>query len=339
VQLLQRSLARGRLAHAYLFAGHHLDDLEALARTLAKTLNCLRPWRSAPTAPATDCCDACAACRKIDDDTHPDVFAVRPEKKSRQIGIGQVTRRDDSPARVLLDVVYLKPTEAQYKVCLVVAADRMTAEAANAFLKTLEEPPPRSVLILLTTDPARILETIESRCLRLNFGGAGRPRTEAGDLEWLARFSELASADPKSLLQRYRLLDLVLGRLQQLRDEVEQRLTERSPGQRYEEADEALRERWQKELEAAIEAEYRRRRAELLGLVQWWLRDVWWCCLGRDADALTFPKLTGAARLAGRLTPRQAVQNLVTLEETQRLLHTNVQEPLALEVGLLKLEL
>ena len=85
VELLQRSLERGRLAHAYFFTGHQLAELGALARTLAKTLNCRKPIRSAPGGPAIDCCDACLSCRKIDDDNHPDVHWVRPESKSRII--------------------------------------------------------------------------------------------------------------------------------------------------------------------------------------------------------------------------------------------------------------
>src|ERR1035438_9934776 len=67
VELLQRSLARGRLGHAYLFAGDQLEELESLARTLAKTLNCQSPVKTGGVA--TDCCDACLSCRNIDHDT------------------------------------------------------------------------------------------------------------------------------------------------------------------------------------------------------------------------------------------------------------------------------
>lgn len=331
VQLLQRSLARGRLGHAYLFTGQQLDELEALARTLAKTLNCQHPVRSAPEAPATDCCDACLVCRKIDGENHGDVHWVRPESKSRVITIEQI--------RELSREVYLKPNEAEFKVAVVVAADRLNPQAANAFLKTLEEPPPKSVLILLTSDPSRLLETIVSRCLRLSFGGAGVRRLDAAMADWLARFSDLAATEQKSLLSRYRLMDALLRRLAEMKAEIEKRLSERSPLERYEDADKDLRDKWEDELAAAIEAEYRRRRSELLLAVQWWLRDVWLHCLRPTQEGLSFPQLAGTPRLARRLTPRQALENLRALEATQRLLHTNVQEPLALEVGLLKLHL
>ena len=332
---LQRSLARGRLGHAYLFAGDRLDNLESLARTLAKTLSCLKPVRVHGVA--TDCCDACLSCRKIDNENHPDVFWVRPESKMRQIKIEQITRRDESPARVVNEFVNLKPGEAQYKIGVIVGADRLNASAANAFLKTLEEPPPRSVLVLLSTEPQRILETIQSRCLRLNFHGDGRRDLDAAESEWLERFSGLAASEQKTLLGRYRLLDVILQKLGEIRAHTEASLTARSPLEKYDDVEKDLREKWEDELAAAVEAEYRRQRADLLLLVQWWLRDVWLHTLATGRDLLSFPNIPGADAVADNLLPRQALENLQVLEQTQRLLHTNVQEGLALEVGLLKL--
>ncbi len=329
VELLQRSLARGRLGHAYLFAGDEPDKLESLARTLAKTLNCQQPVSTGGVA--TDCCDVCASCRTIDHDTYADVHWARPESKSRTITVDQT--------RELMREIQLKPTEAGYKVAVIAAADRLNIQAANAFLKTLEEPPAKSVLILLTTEPQRILETILSRCLRLNFFSDGARPPEPKQMEWLARFDALAANGQKSLLNRYRLLDVLLQKLAETRTQVEEALTARSPLQQYDEVDKSLREKWEDELTAGVEAEYRRQRAEVLLLVQWWLRDIWLYALAAGKNLLKFPEVSGAATIAGRITPRQALENLQTVEQTQRLLHTNVQEALALEVGLLKLHL
>ncbi len=117
----------------------------------------------------------------------------------------------------------------------------------------------------------------------------------------------------------------------------EESLAARSPLEKYDDVEKDLREKWEDELAAAVEAEYRRQRADLLLLVQWWLRDVWLHSIAAGRELLNFPKIAGAEAVAGRLSPRQALENLQTLEQTQRLLHTNVQEALALEVGLLKL--
>ena len=329
VQLLQRSLARGRLGHAYLFTGHRLEELELLARTLAKTLNCQKPVKTGGVA--TDCCDECLSCRKIDHETHADIHWARPESRSRVVTVEQM--------RDLMREIQLKPTEAEYKVAIIAAADRLNPQAANAFLKTLEEPPAKTVLVLLSTEPQRILETILSRCLRLNFSTESGYVPDETQSEWLATFGALAAGEQKSLLGRYRLLDVLLQKLGEIRTRVDEALTARSPLQRYDDVEKDLRERWEDELTAAIEAEYRRQRADLLLLVQWWLRDVWLRTLAVGGELLNFPKMAGAEAVAKKISPRQALENLQTLEQTQRLLHTNVQEALALEVGLLKLHL
>ena len=329
VQLLQRSLARGRLGHAYLFTGHQIEALENLAGNLAKTLNCLHPVKTGGAA--TDCCETCLSCKKISGENHPDIHWARPESKSRIITIDQI--------RDLMREIQLKPAEAPFKVAVIAGADRLNAQAANAFLKTLEEPPPRSVLILLSTEPSRILETILSRCLRLNFSAETTRALEAEQSVWLQQFSAAAASEQKSLFGRYRLLDSLLQRLGAIRAQTEEQLTARSPLEKYDEAEKDLREKWETELAAAVEAEYRRRRGEVLLLLQWWLRDVWLHTLAAGEALLHLPQIAGADEVARRLTSRQARENLLVLEQTQRLLFTNVQEALALEVGLLKLQL
>lgn len=341
VEMLQRSLERGRLAHAYLFTGHQLDELEAVARTLAKTLNCVQPLER--SGAAIDCCEACLSCRKIEHGNHADVHWVRPESKSRIITVDQM--------RELMREIQLKPTEAEYKVAVIVAADRLKTEAANAFLKTLEEPPPKSVLMLLTTEPQRILETILSRCLRLDFAGEGLRPLASAQMAWLTTFSEMAAAEQKTLLGRYRLMDVLLRRLNEVKEGISTILTARSPLEHYPDAEKEMREQWEEELAAAVEAEYRRQRADLLVALQWWLRDVWLQTLRTGAGSedsgprrketglLRFPELGGTERVAHRISPQDALENLQVMEQLQRWLGTNMQEALALEVGLLKLRL
>lgn len=331
VQLLQRSLDRGRLGHAYLFCGGEMDGLEVMARTLAKTLNCENPPRRSEGGLPVDCCDVCLNCDKIERGVHPDVLAIRPESKLRVIRIEQI--------RGVLKSVYLKPTQGDYKVICIVGADRLNVQAANAFLKTLEEPPANSIMVLLSTEPDRILETILSRCLRLNFSGDAVQLDEA-TLQWVGKFSEMAQERASGLLGRYRLLSVLIGRLNAVKEEITETLQERSSLGEYDDLDPKLREKWETELNAAIEAEYRRRRAELLRGVQWWLRDIWLETLQAGRELLAYPQLAEAAsQVASRLRPEQALENLEVLDELQGLLHSNVQEALAMEVGLLRLKL
>ncbi len=333
VELLQRSLQNGRLAHAYLFAGDDLAELEAVARTLAKTLNCAEadPKRRGPTR--LDSCDRCSSCRRIDAFGHPDVLWLRPVSKLRALTIDQI--------RGAMQAVSLKPLEARSKVTIVVAADRLTVQAANAFLKTLEEPPDHSVFVLVSTEPERLLETVRSRCLRLNFaGGNALRRLSADQTAWLTRFSEAAASADGDLLARYRLLDQLLAQLGQARESLERTLEAASPLEKYDDADPALREQWEEELKAAIEAEYRRQRSDLLAGLQNWLRDVWLKTLRAPDDLLSLAELKPATeKVARRIPARAALRNTEVLGELQRLLNTNVQEALALEVGLLQLKL
>jgi len=330
IELLQRSLERGRLGHAYLFTGHQLGELENVARSLAKTLNCERPVR-ATSDKSIDCCDECLSCRKIDNATHADIHWARPESKTRVIVVDQM--------RELMREIQLKPTEAKFKVAIIVAADRLKTEAANAFLKTLEEPPSNSVMILISTEPQRILETILSRCLRLNFGSEGTRPISQEHLEWLNTFGEIAASEQKSLMSRYRLLDALTKKLNEIRGGIDVRLKAESPLERYDDVEKNLRERWEDELSAAIEAEYRLQRSDLLASLQVWLRDVWMRTLAVGKDLLSLPQLESAERVARKISAAQAVENLRALEQLQRLLGTNVQEALALEVSLLKLHL
>jgi DNA polymerase-3 subunit delta' len=267
----------------------------------------------------------------MDGEGHADIHWVRPESKSRAIVLSQI--------RELMAQIHLKPNDAEYKVAIIVAADRMNVQSANAFLKTLEEPPPRSVIILLTTEPQQLLDTILSRCLRLNFAGDGGRNLTPEWKAWLTEFGENAAAAQPGLLGRYRLLGSLLKHLGELREHIEKSLTERSPLSRHDDVEPETRRHWEEELEAAIEAEYRRQRAEVVAALHWWCRDVWLRTLGMRDVLLTFPELDGTVRLSQRLAPHEALANLSTLERTQRQLATNVQEALALEVGLLKLHL
>jgi hypothetical protein len=117
-------------------------------------------------------------------------------------------------------------------------------------------------------------------------------------------------------------------------------LTATSPLAKYPDATPVQKEQWEDALTAAIEAEYRRRRGEYLSGLQAWLRDVWLRVCGMTGESAFFPTLESATEaVAARLQVEQAQNNLESWESTQRLLHTNVQEALALEVGLLRLTL
>jgi len=157
---------------------------------------------------------------------------------------------------------------------------------------------------------------------------------------WLESFAHATEASGGGLLPRYQLLGTILARLTDLKGQIEKTLTAKSPLQKYDDLEAKLQDKWESELNAAIEAEYRLQRSELLRLIQNWLRDVWLAAHALPDDLFLFPALTPATgRVAARIDGQAALENLGIMEQTQRLLRTNVQEALALEVGLLKLKL
>lgn len=329
-ELLRRSLERGRLGHAYLFQGDDLDSLEDAATLLTQTLLCTNPTEVGPDHQPLAPCGSCHQCRRIAHRTHPDVTWVHPESKMRQILASQT--------REVTRILSLRPAEAPRKIAILVGADRLNPGAANAFLKTLEEPPAGSVLLLLTTESGRVLETILSRCLRLSFG-TGATRISPEVRSWITQFAESAQKPNAALLARYRLLSSLLTTLADARSRIESSLSEDSPLNRYPDATPDQKEQWERELVAAIESEYRRHRSDYLAGLQYWLRDIWLATLGSPAEAI-LPELHAAtSTVATRQSTGNARANLEHWEATIRLLHTNVQESLALEVGLLKLRL
>ena len=153
---LRRSLQQGRFPHALLFVGPEGIGKRTFAKKLAKSLLC-------ETRPAAnlDPCEACPGCLQVEAGTHPDFIEVaRPEDKH------------ELPIRVIRDLCNqfgLKPARGTRKIAILDDADDLNDEAANAFLKTLEEPPPGAVLILIGTSAEVQLQTIVSRCQVMRF--------------------------------------------------------------------------------------------------------------------------------------------------------------------------
>jgi len=158
-EVLERSLAQGRLHHALLMAGPDGVGKRSMAISLAAAINC----HNRPADTFAQGCGTCNSCRKIFSNIHPDLITVEPEGKVlKYIKIAQI--------RELQKSISTKPYEAKERVLILLDAHAMTEEAANALLKTLEEPTQGTRLILTTDQPHRLLETIRSRCQLVRFG-------------------------------------------------------------------------------------------------------------------------------------------------------------------------
>ncbi len=156
--LLQRSIERGQVGHAYLFAGPEGVGKRTLARTFARALVCQSHTHSRP-------CDECSACRRATRDIHPDVLTISLEQQAAgETRESKNTRISIETIRELRSNLSLRPLEADWRVAILEDVDLFSFSAYDALLKTLEEPPPFVVLLLIATEMDAIPETIRSRC-------------------------------------------------------------------------------------------------------------------------------------------------------------------------------
>ena len=165
-QRLQQARADGRLPHALLLTAPAGTGLGEFGDGWARSLLCRADPEASP-------CRDCPACNRVEAGTHPDWVRVVPEEEGKAIGIDAV--------RAMIERLGLTAAGAS-KVALIEPADAMTLQAANSLLKTLEEPPGGSVIVLLTHRPSRLPATVRSRCHRVSFGLPPR----AAALDWLA---------------------------------------------------------------------------------------------------------------------------------------------------------
>ena len=319
---LRRSLSRDRVGHAYLLGGAKLEGLESLAFRTASTLLC------EARAPESDSgCGACESCRRMVQGAHPDLMTLRPASKLREIRL--------EPMRELMRDMQLKPLMGRRKVSVIVGADRMNVHAANAFLKTLEEPPDGSVFLLLSQDLDAVLGTIRSRCLVLRLQDPAENALTEEEASHISAFaSHLSGA---GLLSRYRAIDRLVGWLGSVRSALES--SSALSDKDIQDLDAKERDRLEAERQAAIESEYRRLRSGVLELVTYWMRDAWLCSMRVGEDRWRFRGLVSITK--GFATARETDglrRNVERLEALQRLLRTNVQEALAIEVAILGLK-
>lgn len=149
---LQNAVKMNKVSHAYIFGGEHGSGKKLLASLFAMTLQCEEQ--------GIEPCMQCTSCKKALSKNHPDIISITHEKPN-SIGIDEIRQQ-------LVDDVTIRPYESKYKVYIVNDAHKLTLQAQNALLKTIEEPPAYAVILLLADNPDSLLPTISSRCVTLS---------------------------------------------------------------------------------------------------------------------------------------------------------------------------
>ncbi len=325
VSALRSALRRGVLHHAYLFGGPEGAGKATVARLLAQAANC----EGGPAGPhgfRDDPCGACVPCRKIGKGIHPDVIAIAEERVMAKAGSwepkgGRAPSKDivvDQIRNLIDRRLAMKRFEGRRGFVLVDPADAMNAQAQNALLKTLEEPPGETTLVLIASSPDALLPTVRSRCLRVSFAPIPVPMVAA-------RLEE-AGRGPEEARTAAALSGGSLARALRLDQETLER--ERGAVLAAASLDPGDALAWL--AFARAHGEEREDAAELCELLALWLRDV--LAVQAGADGLALGDLADATRrAAGALTPAEALRRRDEVCRTAAALRQNASPVLALE--------
>lgn len=372
LKALRHSLKERRLAHAYLFVGPEGVGKKLVARLLAQVISCdlsAQPEQAgAQTGRSNgDACGRCSSCRKIENLSHPDVSWVKPGGLSRRIKIDDI--------RALRHQASLKAYHAgRRKIFVLTEAERMTAEAGNALLKTLEEPPDNSLLMLLTSHPASLFPTIISRCQIIRFSPLSareikdylrsRLKLAPTQVQLLSQLSEgrlgkaLSLKEKVAREEREEILNLTsrLSPKDDLEDLLRQaaelgkilanfkrRLEEKLKKEALGESEEMLTKTELRELKeerlAFLGGESRKKMNEALDTISSWYRDL--LILkegGEEAWLINADRKEELQRKAGTISLLHIEKNLGFIEKTKQSLEHHANLRLSLEVMLMKMQ-
>jgi DNA polymerase-3 subunit delta' len=311
LDFLKRAHEQNRLAHAYLISGSLGSGKRKLAAHLAGLVNQTKPEDVFTTRAR-------------------DIFLAEPESKSRRIVVDQV--------RELEHALQMRAVNGGRKVAIIIEADRLQPQAANAFLKTLEEPPDHSLLLLLSALPEVLPDTIISRCVPIPLAAA--EQTAAAEESQLVELLRDIAREPSwSLRQAYQLAGGLQRLLAGIREEIKETNAEAEKQEeiRYKNSTDG---RWLAEREdyykALTESQYLRRRGQLLETIFAWWTDV--LRAGSGISDFNLPALTKETKsIAERLSSAEVLRRIRRLEELRDHLGRNIQEALAIEVAFLRI--
>ena len=311
LRFLEQALAQGRLAHAYLLVGPPQVGKRTLALALARAVNC-----EGPVPP----CGECTPCQRIAAGRHADVVVLEVEESGGHKAISIDAIRD------LQHQVSLKPYEGRCRVCIIRSAELLTEAAANALLKTLEEPPPQLLLLLTSADPGHLPATVPSRCQRLEL----RPLPE------IAVAQALESRWSQSPQEAHRLARLSRGCIGWALRAVEEPGVLESRSRHLERlaglASASLEERFGYAAElAALMPQQRSALMEIMELWATWWRDLLVIQAGASDLIMAQEERKAAAQAVRGPSPEQLVEAVREMRRTQELLELNVNPRLALE--------
>lgn len=311
---LQNAIAAKKVSHAYIINGEKASGKEFIARIFAQTLQCEKG--------GTEPCGECHSCKQALSDNHPDIRYVSHEKPN-------TVSVDDIREQINNDVV-IKPYASPYKIYIMNEAEKMTPQAQNAILKTLEEPPAYVVILLLTTNADALLPTIQSRCVQLSM------KPVADDLVRRFLMEELQVPDYKAEV----CVAFARGNVGKAKslagsEDFDNVKNEALSLLKY------IQDMDLNEITAAIKkiTEYKLEINDYLDLMMIWYRDALLFKATSDANHIVFrEELSSIRRVASRSSYEGIESVLEALEKAKRRLDANVNFELTMELLMLEIK-
>ncbi len=305
--LIANGIATGRLAQAYVVAAPPRGAGERLARRVLSHLLCRE---NQPP------CGTCTRCLAVERGTHPDVHRLEPQMKSRVIGM--------APMREFLREIHTTSFEGGWKGAVITAADCLNPSAANAFLKTLEEPPEQTVFFLLTDSPQRLMPTIISRCQRLSIEDRQDIGLPVEDGQALVDILT-AEGGTGGIAGAFGRADRLTAFMKTHKAEIEKQEKQASKSDADEDIDKET-------LDARIGARYREWRHGVLCALLDWYRDIFLLVCGGDKQYLSFKQHPETLSAVAQECPfGQALKQVQAVEEAAVQLNRNLPESLTFE--------
>lgn len=310
LEYLRRAHEQNRLAHAYLISGPIGSGKQQLAADLASLVN---------GTPAVD----------VFSEKAREIFVARPESKSRRIVIEQV--------RELEHALQMRASNGRRKVAIVSDADRLQPQAANAFLKTLEEPPRDSLLLLLSALPEALPDTILSRCITIPLAPEEEPQIRDEENKLVELLQQMSNEENWTIQSAYRLAQEFQRLLRAVREDVKHDTDDslKKEQLRYKDAtDGAWLDEREQYYKARSESLYLQRRAVLIETLF-----AWWSDVLRSSNGVAQRSLARAgeetAAIASKFSTAEILKRIRSLEELRDYLNRNIHEALAIEVAFL----
>lgn len=311
VKILQDEMEKERISHAYLFSAKSGTGKSKMAFEFAKATFCKEE--------KLDSCGSCINCRKMEHHNHPDFKRISVQEGKSSISIDQI--------RELKKEIAYKPYESDHKIYIIEPAEKMTREAANSLLKTLEEPPSFATIILLAEDSGKLLSTIVSRCQEIKLRDVGQQKikkmliTEGLTEEKAAIISRTAAGSPGRALEVLEI-DNYFKERQQIYNFLKD-IKSKNTAEIFELTEKAT---------SLLKNDF-----PCFNLLSDWYRDIMMIKQDYLEAVINKDYLNELKKVAQNMSQFRIIKNLELIEKSEEYIERNIREELSLEVLFFKL--